>query len=73
MSNASSSVTTTRRQKLTANEHETRHETLHRALDELIADWMRHTDRRPSTSSVLDLMIWSSEQMASPTPAPEDG
>lgn len=57
---------------LDPGQHRARHAELHRALDELVADWIRHTRRTPSHATVLDLMIWSSEQMASPTPSPED-
>jgi hypothetical protein len=48
-------------------EHKQRHVELHRALDELIADWITHTDKRPSSATVFDLMSWSHEQTQNPT------
>ena len=47
--------------------HQKRHEELHRALDELVADWITHTTSLPSKASVLELMQWSAEQMRNPT------
>jgi len=63
---------------MTGQEHMDRHAELHRKLDELLADWFEHTDARPSTSTVLDLIKWSHAQsegtnhhpmMSSETPA----
>ena len=47
-------------------EHKKKHEDLHRAFDELMDDWMTHTQRRPSKSSVLELLEWSFRQTAGP-------
>lgn len=52
-------------------QHQARHVELHRALDELVADWLRHTRKLPSTSSVMDLMQWSHQQTLNPTELPE--
>jgi hypothetical protein len=41
-------------------------------LDELVADFLRHTNALPSRSSVLDLMTWSHQQTISPAERPED-
>ena len=50
------------------SEHQARHEALHSALDELVADWLLHNPgKRPTTSSVFDLMMWANEQRKSPT------
>lgn len=48
-------------------EHKARHAELHRALDELAADWMRHTGRRMSSATVLELLEWSHTQTINPT------
>lgn len=67
----------------TVEEHRARHQQLHEALDELIADYafMKFgipgraycTDSFLSTTSVLDLMKWSHEQTISPTDRREMG
>ena len=48
-------------------EHRQRHIALHQALDELVADWIMQTDKRPSANTVLELMQWSNEQTRWPT------
>ena len=48
-------------------EHIARHEFLHRALDELVADFIMHTNGLPSKSTLLDLMSWSCLQTKTPT------
>lgn len=58
--------------KLTDEEHKARHVALHRSLDELVADWIRHTGRSLVIASVMDLMTWSAHETVSPTPTPED-
>jgi hypothetical protein len=48
-------------------EHRKRHIILHQALDELFADYMLHNkEARPSTSTVIELMLWSSVQCNNP-------
>jgi hypothetical protein len=47
--------------------HKKRHHQLHEFLDELVADWMRHTNVRLSKNTVLELMKWSNEQCSNPT------
>jgi hypothetical protein len=54
---------------ITLEEHRARHVELHRSLDELVADFIRHTDRLPSETSVMDLMMWSHAQTQNPTEA----
>lgn len=48
------------------HEHQHRHALLHVSLDELVVDFIKHTDKRPSTATVLDLMAWSSKQTENP-------
>lgn len=52
---------------MTFEEHKKRHQELHEALDELVADWITHTEARPSTGTVLDLIRWSHKQTLRPT------
>jgi hypothetical protein len=59
--------------QITSEQHRERHVELHKALDELLADWIRHTDNRPSQATVLDLMKWSHQQTIKPDEAPTDG
>lgn len=47
--------------------HIFRHKELHGYLDELIADFCKQTGKRPSTSTILELMQWSNEQCTNPT------
>lgn len=49
-------------------EHRQRHVELHAALDELVADWIRHTGKRPSQGTIGELLAWSGGQMHNPTP-----
>ena len=53
-------------------DHIKRHELLHNCLYELIADWMTHTYKMPSKSTVLELMQWSGKQTEKPTEAEGD-
>ena len=46
--------------------HKLRHIKLHKMLDELIADFIRHTNKMPSTTTLHDLMVWSYEQTIEP-------
>ena len=52
---------------MTREKHKQRHVELHRALDELLADFLRHTTRLPSSTTVLELMRWSHSQTLNPT------
>jgi len=47
--------------------HKARHKLLHKMLDELVSDLIRHTEKLPSKTTVLELMKWSSEQIDKPT------
>jgi hypothetical protein len=46
--------------------HIKRHKELHKCLDELIADMIKHTTALPSTTSVSELMDWSYKQTKNP-------
>lgn len=64
---------------MTPEEHKQRHEKLHRALDELLADWLEHgggmeTDRLGNFGtkrSIADLCEWSYKQTQGPDHSPE--
>jgi len=56
---------------LTFEEHRAHHIELHKALGELVGDWIRHTGKRPSQGTILDLLEWSAAEMVTPTPTPE--
>jgi hypothetical protein len=47
--------------------HKNRHAELHNALDELAADFLDHTRKLLSKTTVLELLAWSCEQMKKPT------
>lgn len=55
----------------THEQHKARHIELHRMLDELTADFIRHTGRLLSQTTVMDLLGWAYEQTLSPTEAPD--
>lgn len=55
---------------MTREEHRARHIELHRAFDELVADWLNHNltrDCHLSNTSIMDLMKWSHQQTIEPT------
>ena len=52
--------------KMTKADHKKRHEELHRALDELTADFMMHTNSLPSQTTIIRLMEWSHQQCQNP-------
>ena len=47
---------------MNTKEHILRHKLLHRKLDELIADFILHTNKLPSQTKLTELMSWSFEQ-----------
>ena len=51
---------------MTPEEHKQRHIELHRSLDELVADFIRHTTLFPSKTTLLDFMAWSAAQTKDP-------
>ena len=48
-------------------EHIKRHELLHKSLDELLADFIAHTGKLPSQTTILELTSWSYKQTKDPT------
>ena len=48
-------------------EHKERHVFLHKCLDELAADYISHTERLPSKTTVMELMEWAYQQTLTPT------
>lgn len=54
----------------TREDHIQRHKELHNALDELLADWITHTEGRPSETTVLDFIKWSHQQTIDPVGRP---
>lgn len=53
----------------TPEQHRLRHVALHSSLDELVADFARHTGKLFSQATLLELMEWSHAQTISPTEA----
>ena len=53
--------------ELSEGEHKLRHAQLHKALDELVGDFINHTGGFPSKTTVLELMKWSYEQTKNPS------
>jgi hypothetical protein len=51
----------------TKENHKERHIFLHRCLDELVADMIKHTTMLPSNTNIISLMKWSNQQTKSPT------
>lgn len=48
---------------MTEEQHAKRHEELHKALDELVANWIESPEHPTlSKNTVLDLIVWSSKQ-----------
>ena len=50
---------------MTEEEHKNRHEELHKALDELFADFIAHGGGR-TTNTIMDLIDWSYIQTQKP-------
>ena len=48
-------------------EHKEIHEKLHLALDELLADYIEHNpEKLPTKSTIMELVIWSHQQVIKP-------
>lgn len=54
---------------MNSEEHKERHNELHKALDELLADYMRHTGKLLREMTVSGLIDWSCQQTIEPTEA----
>lgn len=52
--------------------HGARHMLLQRMFDELVADFISHTKGLPSSTSIMDLIMWSSGQIDNPTEIDHD-
>lgn len=52
-------------------EHIEFHKYLHKNLDILLADWIRHTGKLPSESTVMELLDWAYKQTLEPTEVPK--
>lgn len=52
--------------KLTPKQHKARHEFLHKYLDELLADFIKHTGNFLQKTSLRELMEWSHAQTIKP-------
>ena len=48
-------------------EHRKRHVVLHKELDELLADFIEHTKKLPSRTTIMDFISWSYEQTLNPS------
>jgi len=53
--------------KMTKEEHIETHKKLHKSLDELVADFISHTEKIPSKTTILELLEWSYKQTIDPT------
>ena len=47
-------------------EHIARHIMLHKKFDELLADFIRHTDKLPSKTNLMEFLEWSHQQTIDP-------
>ena len=52
---------------MTPEEHKVRHIELHRKFDELLADFISHTGKTPSNTTLREFMEWSYQQTIEPT------
>ena len=47
-------------------EHIIKHKELHKAFDELMADFISHTTKLPSNTNLMELARWSHQQTVKP-------
>jgi hypothetical protein len=52
---------------MTKEQHIARHVELHSKLDELVADYILHTEKTLSETTVMQLLEWSATQLTDPT------
>ena len=52
---------------MTPEEHRQEHIRLHKAFDELTADFLTHTEKLPSKTTVMELIKWSFQETIKPT------
>lgn len=48
-------------------EHKERHIKLHQNLEKLVADFVAHTGKLPSQTTLIELLSWSNKQTTNPT------
>jgi len=53
--------------ELNEKEHIKRHKELHQGLDEIVADFITHTDHDLFNTPVMELIKWSHQQTTNPT------
>lgn len=53
--------------KMSKKQHKDIHIELHKRFDELLADFIYHTDGLPSETTLAQFMQWSHEQTIKPT------
>lgn len=54
---------------MTTEQHIQRHIMLHKSIDELAADFLRHNNKKLlSNTTVLELLQWSAQQTVNPQP-----
>ncbi len=53
-------------EKMNKELHIKRHQELHKTFDELCADFIKHTNKLLSKTTVMELMKWSFEQTKNP-------
>ena len=53
-------------------DHKARHVELHQKLDELIADFIAHTEGLPSQTTLMEFLQWSHQQTLEPSPGKGD-
>jgi len=51
---------------MTPEEHIEIHKELHRKLDELLADFISHTEKLPSKTTLMEFLDWSYSQTIKP-------
>jgi len=47
---------------MTKEEHAFLHQQLHSSLDELVANFIYHTGKLPSKTTIFELILWSTKQ-----------
>jgi len=52
---------------MTRKQHIARHKKLHKCLDELLADWLSHTGKFLTKTTVMEFLQWSFRQTKNPT------
>ncbi len=55
--------------KISEEVHRKLHEDLHKNFDQLVADFIFHTGKFLSKTTLIELMVWSYEQTQFPTPS----